>query len=797
MSMQSLRAALSLFGSLLLGLLASPNAVRAQPVGVELSVYEVLIPWPQPVTVIQTGDLDSDGFLDIVFSTSNAIHWAASDGQGGYLAPQQFASLSGVQYMTVSDLDADSDLDVVLLQGDGSVYRIDNNLPAAFAAPAFVGGSTSWGDLYGLVVGDLTGNGLADVVVLHENVALRFDQMSVGSFGPSQVYQGVQARGAAVGDLGGSTIADIVFTGTDGNALVFLDGSLNTPVVSVVGGDERPFLYYRDNDACLDLVVTGGNDSLWSFRGDCAGGFRSPFEFPLPNGRPLVARADFDGFFDVLVTPFFNPLLQFHRLQVHRRGEFGFTGQVFEYLVPCAPQLIVDLDGDGLDELLFTLGGVMVARPRSTGEYRAPELVESRRTSECLFVDLDGDGNGDLISGGEGSDPENPSLIRIRAGLGDGQFEEGVPYNAGTGGTTDLAVIDLNQDGRLDVVVGRYGFETLYRHQLPNGYLGPANFVPVCSAPTQLLTSDVTGDGHEDLLIGCTGSNEVRVMSMDGVSTSLIAVVQSLAGFSAADLDGDGLQDLVVADKADGAMGQVRVFRSVGGGQFQPLPSVTQIPGELSAVALADMNGDGFEDLIVGARLGGVRWFLGSGTGLFGPTSGTVLTEPLTRLVAGDLNGDGLADVVVGAHLQILLSTGATLAPPIAHPIYVSRLRLSDVDADGRLDIVCATGLGAAVLRNETFDPPSDRRGDCNDDGMFGLPDAVAELQLLFQSGAVACEDACDVDDSGTLNLLDPLLLLQYLFQGGEPPAGLSGCRPDATTDNLAPCPGSTGCPAL
>lgn len=78
-------------------------------------------------------------------------------------------------------------------------------------------------------------------------------------------------------------------------------------------------------------------------------------------------------------------------------------------------------------------------------------------------------------------------------------------------------------------------------------------------------------------------------------------------------------------------------------------------------------------------------------------------------------------------------------------------------------------------------------RGDCAQNSVVDLSDAVTILGTLFSGESVLCEGACDVDDSGSLNIGDAILLLNYLFQQGVAPAPpFPSCDQDPTQDTLS-----------
>lgn len=92
-------------------------------------------------------------------------------------------------------------------------------------------------------------------------------------------------------------------------------------------------------------------------------------------------------------------------------------------------------------------------------------------------------------------------------------------------------------------------------------------------------------------------------------------------------------------------------------------------------------------------------------------------------------------------------------------------------------------------------------RGDCNNDAMFNIADAIRLLNYLFPSvlpaGTLSCEDACDANDDGSLDIADGIRLLNALFgvPAIPPAAPHPGCGEDVTPDLLACEEELLGCP--
>jgi FG-GAP-like repeat len=168
-----------------------------------------------------------------------------------------------------------------------------------------------------------------------------------------------------------------------------------------------------------------------------------------------------------------------------------------------------------------------------------------------------------------------------------------------------------------------------------------------------------------------------------------------------ADMNGDEMCDVAVTNFWTGTVG---VLLGNGDGTFRP--AVTYNPGGAnpSAIALADVSGDGHADLVVGIWSGGVGVLLGDGAGTFQPAvtyaSGGVQVSDVT---VADVNLDGKSDVIVanfGSVVATLLGNGdGTFRPPIVQSASVSpfSVAVADVNGDGKPDVVAAGGFSGGV----------------------------------------------------------------------------------------------------
>ncbi|WP_316415359.1 FG-GAP repeat domain-containing protein [Mesoterricola silvestris] len=244
-----------------------------------------------------------------------------------------------------------------------------------------------------------------------------------------------------------------------------------------------------------------------------------------------------------------------------------------------------------------------------------------------------------------------------------GGFKAPVALPVGTRNPVAAAVGDLDGDTYPDVVVAADGASTLllFTQQAPGGTFAAPVALAAGGEPTSVAVADLNGDGLADI-VATTSGNQVSVFLQDPAHPgSFLPRVDYAVGVhpvavAVADLNGDGLPDLVVANNGTGTAPTtqgVSVLLQASGGAFQP--AVTYDAGDAfaSAVAVGDLDGDGRPDIVVAnagvpGDPGSVAVLIQDGTGAFkAPVRYGGVQGPGSVAIA-DVDGDGLPDLVLG-----------------------------------------------------------------------------------------------------------------------------------------------------
>jgi len=537
-------------------------------------------------SVSGAGDVNGDGIDDILIGAPQA------DPGGDSNAGETFLILGGGNYL--ASLDA----------ADGHVDGVIDLEPAQ--------GTTSYaglviegidaGDASGITVssaGDVNGDGIGDIVI----GAFRGDPSGNSDAGESYLVFGSNTGFSASFDL--STL-----NGSNGFRLDGIDADdrsgLRVSAAGDINGDgfDDIIIAARDADpggksaSGESYVVFGSNT-----------GFSASFDLSTLNGNNGFRLEGIDAF-----------------------DQSGFS-------VAAAG----DVDGDGIDDIII---GALLADPsgiRNAGESYVVFGSSAGFSASLDLATLDGS-NGFRLDGADEEDRSGRSVASAGDINGDGIDDIII-------GARDAEPSGKNASGESYVVFGsNTGFSASFDLSTLNGSNGfrlDGIDSGDLSGGSVASAGDVNGDGIDDIIIGAAGADPNGEFS----AGESYVVFGSNAGFSAS-------LDLSTLDGSNG-------FR---------LDGINS--GDESGVSVAsagDVNGDGIDDIIIGAQDGdpGRNSNAGETYVVFGSSAGFSASLDLSTLngrngfrldgidgadfsggsvaSAGDLNGDGFDDIVISA----------------------------------------------------------------------------------------------------------------------------------------------------
>ena len=342
---------------------------------------------------------------------------------------------------------------------------------------------------------------------------------------------------------------------------------------------------------------------------------------------------------------------------------------------------IGDLDGDGKPDLVaanYNDNTVSVYRNIassgiSSGSFASPVTYTGFSNPFSVAIgDLDGDGKPDLVVTNYGNTVSvllNTSTI---GSITSSSFATNVDFSTGNR-PTRIAIGDLDGDGKPDLVTSNVsgGNISIFRNTSTIGSITSSSFAAKVDFstgggfPNDIAIGDLDGDGKPDLAVATNGRNSVSVFlntsTIGSITSSSFAAKVDFAtaggAFSVAigDLDGDSKPDLAIASQS----GTVSVLRNIStSGSITTGSFGTHVDFALGAnpqfIAIGDLDGDGKPDLVVENLDDGTVSVLRNTS-----TSGSITSSSFSAKVdfvsganpqsiaIGDLDGDGKPDLVI------------------------------------------------------------------------------------------------------------------------------------------------------
>lgn len=303
---------------------------------------------------------------------------------------------------------------------------------------------------------------------------------------------------------------------------------------------------------------------------------------------------------------------------------------------------VADLNGDGnLDVVNSFAGTITVALGNGNGSFQQVQNLNAPNVFATAVGDVNGDGIQDI------SYVDSTGKLNILLGNGDGTFKPPSAVASGSTHSASLAMVDLNHDGKLDMVTTDGADQTISLFfGNGDGTFGPRITIGGFGmSPQSVTAADLNGDGTKDLVVGTGGTSLFTLIGNgDGTFQAPTANTVGNQAYSVqvGDLNGDGISDIVASSVASG---NISILLGNGNGTFRA--GATLNPGSGSQIALADLNGDGVSDIAAFLGFGNMKLFNGNGDGTFQNFHTVPLALGGSSAVAADFNKDGVPDLYV------------------------------------------------------------------------------------------------------------------------------------------------------
>ena len=259
-----------------------------------------------------------------------------------------------------------------------------------------------------------------------------------------------------------------------------------------------------------------------------------------------------------------------------------------------------DLNNDGREDFVYpnyTTGAFEVVLSTGDGAYGAPmpyTIPGGADTNSIAIGDFNSDGKADLaISGSD-------NAIHLFLNNGSGKFSQKAVF-ALKGAGSLINAGDFNHDGIMDLALTGSNVTVWFGNGKSGFTPGPSTAFPAGVGGDYVLLGDFDGDGNADLAFGEFESPDALVFygnstghfpKSSWIETNLVNV-----GFAAADVNSDGKMDIIAVQSGSGIK-HLTVFYGNAARTWTKSTTVATAHAAAEATA-ADVNGDGINDLIV------------------------------------------------------------------------------------------------------------------------------------------------------------------------------------------------------
>ena len=668
---------------------------------------------------MKVGDIDGDNKPEIAFIAPDSAFVAvyrntSTVGNISYSSKMRFETGYAPYGLGFNDMDGDSKTDLVIAQYFDSITILKNNSTAGSLSfetrRSYQGG-------YQLTShpADVDGDGKADILMArndfsnaeHNTVVLKSYVFSpvitsvipiTASSGTPITIKGNRFTNATLVSFGGSQAASFEIISDTMIIAVVANGASGNVTVSTAYGDGKfsGFTFSLPIPSIDSFApVSGRVGYTVIIRGKNFSSITTDNLVHFGSGKAVVIGAtdttltvlapSGTSYLPISVTVMSTHLTAFSRLPFTTTFDSriaAFTnanfGDTVNYATPSKGTRIVtaDFDNDAKPDIAASIyydySGVSVYKNKTdTGKpafdtaknystYGAAPGGNASGVTSTVTVDLDGDGKPDMATISNGADVL--SVFRNNGITDSIAFELPINFSAGQN-PTNVSTADLDNDGKPDIAITNpypSGRITILKNTSKPGTI---SFAPKLefiagSVPQRVLLEDFDNDGKKDM--ACTNINANNISVFRNISTpGTIAFTTPTTkptgttpiSMAAADLNGDGFIDILVTNNSSKSISVFKNTSNTAAIVFANRVdySLPDFPGGLT---VADLDGDAKPDVVSGTNTSPSTLSLFKNLStvdsiILGPRSPIAKTFAPNSIYTTDVNGDGKPEIIV------------------------------------------------------------------------------------------------------------------------------------------------------
>lgn len=662
-------------------------------------------------SAVLLADFNGDGKLDLGLANSldPRVRVALGNGDGTFGASQLVTVGGQPQSLVAGDFAGTGRLGFAAAGGISGAVSVRLGLgDGTFQVPQHldVGNQPN-----GLVASDFNHDGSIDLAVANDGKPGRTSilmGLGDGTYQPEARFASGISTAVAWTDFNGDGRPDLVTTNYDadaatGDLTVLLglgDGTFQAPVHYVVGSFPIGLLIADFNaDGKADVaVVNNFSNNVSILLGNGDGTLQPAVNYAVGSSPRAIALGNFnaDGFWDLAVANSGSSDVSI------LTGAAGGTFQpAVNVSVGSSPVGIVTGDfGNGRPDIATVNSGsgdVSILMNQGGGSFAAAVSFQAGAHPSAIAAgDFNGDGTLDLATTNSGA-----NTISVLTGLGGGSFSAPATIAVGQSPSAIIAA-DLNGDGRVDLACTN-GFDRTATTLLGRGdgtFVTPDQFSSAAIESTPTL-ADVTGDGTPDSIVLNRAGQILLRPGRPGEPGSfdaarVVNVNRSARAFTIVQSAGKSL--IAAVDLKTNTVSLYSI--SAGGIASEAGQLVTGL--QPARIAAADLTGDGREDIVVAnAGNGTASMFIATAAGGFAPAVNVAATDHPTDLALFDLNGDGLREILLtdeaaGTVTVLKNQGGGAFAAPVRYRATTGQAGFT-LGADGSPVLASRDGTGSII----------------------------------------------------------------------------------------------------